>query len=158
LSIADLQFIAPQKNQVKALRLLYTDLPVQLRQEDGSREKYQRFFDEMDKDGSKTIEYAILNQPMQIPHLVTEQLYTRMVELAARHGYEMDGRSLAGSEEASVSSSSKFSERYPSAFKQKRDHKGVSADDMRRIFATLVCRRGGDMAGNRWGMSRPLWA
>ena len=32
------------------------DLPSQLRQEDGSREKYQRFFNEMDKDGSKTIE------------------------------------------------------------------------------------------------------
>jgi hypothetical protein len=32
------------------------DLPAQLRQEDGSREKYQRFFNEMDKDGSKTIE------------------------------------------------------------------------------------------------------
>ncbi len=27
-----------------------------MRQEDGSREKYQHFFDEMDKDGSKTIE------------------------------------------------------------------------------------------------------
>ena len=33
-----------------------TDLPAHVRQEDGSREKYQRFFDEMDKDGSKTIE------------------------------------------------------------------------------------------------------
>ena len=32
------------------------DLPEQLRQEDGSRERYQRFFNEMDQDGSKTIE------------------------------------------------------------------------------------------------------
>ena len=31
-------------------------LPTQLRQEDGSREKYQRFFGAMDQDGSKTIE------------------------------------------------------------------------------------------------------
>ncbi len=37
---------------------LCADLPANLRQEDGSREKYQHFFDEMDKDGSKTIEYA----------------------------------------------------------------------------------------------------
>jgi hypothetical protein len=41
--------------------LLNADLPAQLRQEDGSREKYQRFFDEMDKDGSKTIEYGRLD-------------------------------------------------------------------------------------------------
>ncbi len=33
-----------------------TGLPEKVRQEDGSREKYQRFFGEMDKDGSKTIE------------------------------------------------------------------------------------------------------
>jgi hypothetical protein len=65
-----------------------------------------------------------------------------MVELAARYGYEMDGQSLEGSESEleSASSSSKFSERYPTAFNQtrKRDHKGMSADDMKRIFATLV--------------------
>jgi hypothetical protein len=64
-----------------------------------------------------------------------------MVELAARYGFEMDGQSLIGSdsERESVSSSSKFSERNPPAFKHKRDHKGMSADDMKRIFATLVC-------------------
>jgi hypothetical protein len=65
-----------------------------------------------------------------------------MVELAARYGYEMDGQSLEGSESEreSASSSSKFSERYPTAFNQtrKRDHKGMSADNMKRIFATLV--------------------
>ena len=48
-------------NQETALRRLsdvpiLADLPTQVRQEDGSREKYQRFFGEMDKDGSKTIE------------------------------------------------------------------------------------------------------
>ncbi len=93
----------------------------------------------MDKDGSKTIEYALLNFHVQISQLLIAIFCIRMVELAARHGYEMDGRSLEGSEEESISSSSKFSERYPSAFKKKRDHKGMAADDMKRIFATLVC-------------------
>ncbi len=122
--------------------LLCADLPAQLRQEDGSREKYQRFFDEMDKDGSKTIEYARPHSPLQMPHRFAgaEQLANRMVELAARHGYEMDGKSLLGSLEESISSSSKFSEHYPSAFRKKRDHKGMSADNMKRIFATLVRR------------------
>jgi hypothetical protein len=38
------------------LNVFSADLPDQVRQEDGSREKYQLFFGEMDKDGSKTIE------------------------------------------------------------------------------------------------------
>jgi hypothetical protein len=73
-----------------------------------------------------------------------------MVELAARHGFDMEGNSLLGSddelyEETEQGSSASFmstplaSGSGQKKKKRSRDHRGVKFEDMKRIFAVLVC-------------------
>ncbi len=141
-----------------------------MRQEDGSREKYQIFFGEMDKDDSKTIEYDFASIPKQLLLFIPfdgqapltflfspplDRPQDRMVELAARHGFYMDGVSISASEESGdeiqqdyKSTSTPvppapewtYSSRQdaPGIATKSRDHRGVSFYDMQRIFAVLV--------------------
>jgi hypothetical protein len=73
-----------------------------------------------------------------------------MIELAARHGFDMEGNSLSGSDDdlyeetEQGSSTSYIPTGTPLASssgqkkKRSRDHRGVIFEDMKRMFAVLV--------------------
>jgi hypothetical protein len=79
----------------------------------------------------------------------------RMVELAARHRFDMEGNSISGSDDDLNEESEYDGESAmptPSASgggprkKRSRDHRGVKFEDMKRIFEVLVrtyCNRRG---------------